>query len=41
MSKIIVLYDSWCPLCVSMKENIQRLNWLRLSNSKPYVMIQE
>lgn len=30
MSKIIVLYDSWCPLCVSMKENIQRLNWLRL-----------
>lgn len=28
MSKIIVLYDSWCPLCVSMKENIQRLNWL-------------
>ncbi|MFS8540784.1 MAG: DUF393 domain-containing protein [Tissierellales bacterium] len=34
MSKILVLYDSWCPICVRIKENIHKLDWFNLIELK-------
>ncbi|MBY8911471.1 DUF393 domain-containing protein [Bacillus sp. YC2] len=28
--KMIVYYDSWCPLCIKTKKRIKRLDWLNL-----------
>lgn len=32
--KLIVLYDSWCPLCQAVKKNIHRLDWFKLIEFK-------
>ncbi|WP_273128024.1 thiol-disulfide oxidoreductase DCC family protein [Bacillus weihaiensis] len=29
MNKLLVFYDSWCPLCVGVKENIQKFDWFK------------
>ncbi|MBB3908745.1 MULTISPECIES: thiol-disulfide oxidoreductase DCC family protein [Anoxybacillaceae] len=34
MSKILVLYDSWCPICMRVKENIHKLDWFNLIELK-------
>ncbi|UFT99132.1 DUF393 domain-containing protein [Radiobacillus kanasensis] len=28
--KISVYYDNWCPLCINVKEKIEKLDWLNL-----------
>ncbi|WJQ12949.1 DUF393 domain-containing protein [Geobacillus stearothermophilus] len=32
MFKIDVYYDSWCPMCTSIKKKIEYLDWFRLVN---------
>lgn len=29
-NKIIVFYDSWCPVCTKVKHNIEKLDWFHL-----------
>ncbi|WP_165364299.1 thiol-disulfide oxidoreductase DCC family protein [Sporolactobacillus sp. THM19-2] len=26
--KLIILYDNWCPLCVGIKNHLEKLDWL-------------
>lgn len=30
MKKLLVLYDSWCPMCIKVKSNIEKLDWLHV-----------
>ncbi|MBP3039293.1 DUF393 domain-containing protein [Bacillaceae bacterium Marseille-Q3522] len=30
MKDIIVYYDDWCPLCISIKKKIEKLDWFHL-----------
>ncbi|WP_338473375.1 DUF393 domain-containing protein (plasmid) [Niallia sp. XMNu-256] len=30
MKKLLVLYDSWCPLCIKIKKNIEYLDWFHI-----------
>lgn len=28
--RILVFYDSWCPICIKVRNNIEKLDWLHL-----------
>lgn len=34
--KMTVLYDNWCPLCIQVKNNIEKLDWFNLIHLKGF-----